>query len=116
MWTRAALPRRLRAAPAPAAGASTRAGGGVRVPAGAVEHQYMITEKTDAIPKGLPTLRDPDKIFYLKPDVGALVIGGWERNTVPFGANGIPEDFGRELLASNFERFEQVVLPAAERL
>ena len=89
---------------------------GVRVPTGAVEHQYMITEKSAAIPKGLPTLRDPDKIFYLKPDVGALVIGGWEKNTVPFGANGIPPDFGRELLASNFERFEQVALPAAERI
>ena len=42
------------------------------VPAGVVEHQYLITEKSNAIPPGLPTLRDPDNIFYLKPEPGAL--------------------------------------------
>jgi 4-methylaminobutanoate oxidase (formaldehyde-forming) len=89
---------------------------GARVPAGVVEHQYMITEKSQKVPKGLPTLRDPDKIFYLKPDVGALVVGGWEKNTVPFGSRGVPFEFGRELLPSNFERFEQVIVPAAERI
>ncbi|MBL0901204.1 MAG: FAD-binding oxidoreductase, partial [Reyranella sp.] len=41
---------------------------GVQVPAGAVEHQYLITEKSDKVPPGLPTLRDPDNIFYLKPE------------------------------------------------
>jgi hypothetical protein len=31
------------------------------------------------------------------------VIGGWEPNTVPFGGrDGVPFDFARELLASNF--------------
>ena len=89
---------------------------GVKVPAVAVEHQYMVTEKSDQIPKGLPTLRDPDKAFYLKPDVAALVIGGWEPNAVPFGRGGAPFDFGRELLPPNFDRFEQIALPAAERL
>jgi len=58
---------------------------GVQVPAGAVEHQYIITEKSTAIPNGLPTLRDPDRIFYLKPEPGALAIGGWEKGTPTFG-------------------------------
>jgi glycine cleavage system aminomethyltransferase T/glycine/D-amino acid oxidase-like deaminating enzyme len=89
---------------------------GVQVPAGAVEHQYLITEKSNAIPAGLPTLRDPDRIFYLKPEPGALSIGGWEKGTPTFGANGVPFSFGRELLQPNQERLEQFVLPAAERL
>jgi sarcosine dehydrogenase len=89
---------------------------GIKVPAVAVEHQYMVTEKSDQIPKGLPTLRDPDKAFYLKPDVSALVIGGWEPNTIPFGRGGVSFEFGRELLPSNFDRFEQIALPATERL
>jgi len=89
---------------------------GVQVPAGAVEHQYLITEKSDAIPKGLPTLRDPDRIFYLKPEPGALAIGGWERGTPTFGAKGVPFAFGRELLQPNQDRLEQFMLPAAERL
>ncbi|MBL0901155.1 MAG: FAD-dependent oxidoreductase, partial [Reyranella sp.] len=89
---------------------------GVSVPAGAVEHQYLITEKRDDMPKGLPTLRDPDNIFYLKPEPGALAIGGWEQGTPTFGAGGMNFDFGRELLPPNQDRLEAFVLPAAERL
>ena len=89
---------------------------GVSVPAGAVEHQYMITEKSNAIPTGLPTLRDPDRIFYLKPEPGALAVGGWEKGTPTFGANGVPFSFGRELFQPNQDRLEAFLLPAAERL
>jgi 4-methylaminobutanoate oxidase (formaldehyde-forming) len=89
---------------------------GVQVPAGAVEHQYIITEKSDVIPRGLPTLRDPDKIFYLKPEPGALAIGGWEKGTPTFGSAGVPFDFGRELFQANQDRLEAFMLPAAERL
>jgi len=89
---------------------------GVAVPAGVVEHQYMVTEKSPEVTPGLPTFRDPDKLFYLKPDVGSLAIGGWEPDTLPFALGGMPEGFRRELLASNFERFEQIIVRAAERL
>src|ERR1700682_469585 len=41
-----------------------------RVPTCAVEHQYFVTEKTDRIPDTLPTLRDPDGSFYVKPEPG----------------------------------------------
>jgi len=89
---------------------------GVNVPAGAVEHQYMITEKSNSIPPGLPTLRDPDNIFYLKPEPGALAVGGWEKGTPTFGAAGVPFSFGRELFQPNQDRLEAFLLPAAERL
>jgi glycine cleavage system aminomethyltransferase T/glycine/D-amino acid oxidase-like deaminating enzyme len=89
---------------------------GVQVPAGAVEHQYLITEKSNKVPAGLPTLRDPDHIFYLKPEPGAFAVGGWEKGTPIFGAEGVPFSFGCELLAASQERLEQFILPAAERL
>ncbi|NDH61554.1 MAG: FAD-dependent oxidoreductase [Alphaproteobacteria bacterium] len=76
----------------------------------------MITEKSDDIPKGLPTLRDPDRIFYLKPEPGALAVGGWEQGTPTFGSKGVPFSFGRELFQHNQERLEAFLLPAAERL
>jgi 4-methylaminobutanoate oxidase (formaldehyde-forming) len=88
---------------------------GVRVPAGAVEHQYLVTEKGD-VSGDLPTFRDPDKRFYLKPEAGGLAVGGWEPDPPSFGETGVPVAFGRELLASNFERFEQIAGPAAERI
>jgi len=89
---------------------------GVSVPAGAVEHQYLVTEKVVDAPLDLPTLRDPDRLFYLKPEVGGIAVGGWEANTVPFGADGIPPGFGRELLGSNYDRFEQIAVQATERI
>ncbi len=52
---------------------------GVSLATGAVEHQYVVTAKTIDVPPETPTFRDPDRIFYLKPDVRAFAIGGWER-------------------------------------
>jgi len=89
---------------------------GVSIPAGVVEHQYMVSEKLPDLPRDLPTFRDPDKLFYLKPEAGGLAIGGWEDDTVPYGMYGLSLDFGRELLESNFDRFAQIAEPAAERL
>ncbi len=89
---------------------------GTRVPACAVEHQYFVTEKTDRIPAGLPTLRDPDGNFYVKPEPGALAVGGWETNTPPWGPNGIRKDFGPELLQPDFERFAPIAEAASARI
>jgi 4-methylaminobutanoate oxidase (formaldehyde-forming) len=89
---------------------------GTRVPACAVEHQYFVTEKTDRIPAGLPTLRDPDGDFYVKPEPGALAVGGWESNTPPWGANGIRDDFGPELLQPDFDRFAPLAEAAGRRI
>ncbi len=89
---------------------------GTRIPAGAVEHQYFVTEKTERIPEGLPTLRDPDGNFYVKPEPGALAVGGWETNTRPWGARGIARDFGPELLQPDFDRFAPLAEAAAARM
>ncbi len=89
---------------------------GVALAAGVVEHQYFLTEKKFDLPKTLPTLRDPDKNFYLKPDVGAFAIGGWEDGTKGCWRSRPPFAFGRELFPENFERLELFALPCAERL
>lgn len=81
---------------------------GLRVPACAVEHQYIVTEPLpDAdLVKGLPSLRDPERLVYYKPDAGGrMVIGGYEDDTLPFGDRGIPGSFVRQLLPDNMDRF-----------
>jgi len=84
---------------------------GLAIPACAVEHQYIVTEPIPDCPDNLPTLRDPDRLVYYKPDAGGrLVIGGYEDGTPPFGDNGIPGEFERQLLPENLDRF----LPLAE--
>ena len=82
---------------------------GLKIPACAVEHQYIVTEPIPGFPDGLPTLRDPDRLVYYKPDVGGrLVIGGYENNTLAFGDDGIPGAFVHQLLPENFDRFEPI--------
>ena len=87
---------------------------GLTIPACAVEHQYIVTEPIPDFPDNLPTLRDPDRLVYYKPDAGGrLVIGGYEDDTVPFGDNGIPGEFVRQLLPDNLDRFAPLAEYAA---
>ncbi len=90
---------------------------GLHVPACAVEHQYIVTEPLPDVDlvKRLPTLRDPERLVYYKPDAGGrLVIGGYEEGTLPFGDKGIPGEFVRQLLPDNLERFGPLAELAAE--
>ncbi len=89
---------------------------GIKVPAAAVEHQYLVTEPIDGVSADTPTFRDPDHGVYMKPDAGGLAFGGWEADTISFGADGVPDDFRQQLLNSNFDRFEQHAISAAKRI
>jgi 4-methylaminobutanoate oxidase (formaldehyde-forming) len=88
---------------------------GLRIPAFAVEHQYLITDPIPDMPKRMPTMRDPDHLVYYKPEVRGLVVGGYEPDTKAFATAGIPKTFAQELLPSNFDRFERIAKLAAKR-
>jgi 4-methylaminobutanoate oxidase (formaldehyde-forming) len=96
-------------------GAETARLAGVDVAVNAVEHQYVVTEKSHDLPADLPTFRDPDARFYLKPEAGALVIGGWEEGTRACWRT-IPRDMGPELFPANHDRFEGLAEGAVNRL
>ncbi len=90
---------------------------GIPVSSCAVEHQYIVTEPLPdpELVRGLPTLRDPERLVYYKPDAGGrLVIGGYEDNTLPFGERGIPGEFARQLLPDNLDRFAPLAELAAK--
>ncbi|MBT4932142.1 MAG: GcvT family protein [Rhodospirillaceae bacterium] len=89
---------------------------GVNVPLCSVEHQYMITEPFEGVPKNLPTLRDPDRLTYFKEEVGGLVMGGYEPNPIPWAEDGIPEGFNFSLLDSDWDHFEQLMEHALFRV
>jgi len=90
---------------------------GVEIPAGVVEHQYLVTEKSDAIPQGLPALRDPDGGFYAKPEPGALAIGGWERQTRKVNpVEGFPWQNERHLFDGDMDRLAEFFEPAILRI
>ena len=92
---------------------------GARVPAFAVEHQYMLSGPIAGVSstelRDMPTMRDPDHLVYYKPDGPGLLVGGYEPNTLAFGETGIPVPFQRQLLDPNFDRFEQLAALATKR-
>lgn len=89
---------------------------GVNVPLVSMQHQYLITDIIDEIPRNLPTLRDPDRLTYYKEEVGGLVMGGYEPNPIPWAVDGIPEDFHFSLLDSDFDHFEPMMELALGRV
>ncbi len=97
---------------------------GVRIPATAVEHQYLISGPIDGytpVELGkMPTMRDPDHLVYYKPDGPGLLIGGYEPDTIAFGTGqgdegGIPSTFQRQLFEPNYDRFAQLAELGAKR-
>jgi 4-methylaminobutanoate oxidase (formaldehyde-forming) len=89
---------------------------GVTVPLVSVQHQYLITEAIDGIPRDLPTLRDPDRLTYYKEEVGGLVMGGYEPNPIPWAEHGIPDNFHFSLLDENWDHFEPMMELALGRV
>ncbi|MCZ6797650.1 MAG: FAD-dependent oxidoreductase [Gammaproteobacteria bacterium] len=90
---------------------------GVNVPLHACEHYYAITEKQDDIPSDLPVLRDHDKCAYYREDAGSIMVGAFEPNAIPWGQNGVPDDFAfEELEGHRDEQFMPVLEDAMYRL
>ena len=88
---------------------------GVEVPVVPFGHQYLLTEPIDGVTADLPTMRDPDRLVYFRPEAGgALVMGGYERNPDPWAVEqGPPADFNGKLLPEDWPRFEALAEAAA---
>jgi len=89
---------------------------GVAIPLIPMEHQYIITKPIKGVKKGMPTMRDPDLLVYFREEVGGLIMGGYEHNPIPWALNGIPRDFTKTLLKSNYEHFEPLSVLAMKRV
>jgi 4-methylaminobutanoate oxidase (formaldehyde-forming) len=89
---------------------------GVNVPLISMQHQYLITTPIEGVTRGLPTLRDPDRLTYFKEEVGGLVMGGYEPNPIPWATGGLPSDFQFALLDSDWDHFTPIMQQGLERV
>ncbi|HET7309095.1 MAG TPA: FAD-dependent oxidoreductase, partial [Actinomycetota bacterium] len=54
---------------------------GVEVPVVPFAHQYLLTKPIEGVRAEMPTIRDPDRLVYFRPEAGGgLVAGGYERD------------------------------------
>lgn len=91
---------------------------GLTIPLANMEHQYLVT---DGVPELLahgrevPMVRDPDDSYYLRQEGKGFVLGPYEHCGRPWAVDGVPADFGQELLAPDLDRIEDIVAMAMER-
>ena len=89
---------------------------GVSIPIIPMEHRCVITQPNKEFRKGEPTRRGPARLVYFREEVGGLIMGGYEHNPIPWALDGIPRDFTKTLLKSNYEHFEPLSLLAMKRV
>jgi len=89
---------------------------GISVPLQPVKHQYIVTEPIDGLTPETATIRDPDRFTYFKEEVGGLVMGGYERNPIPWTMDDVPPDFRFQLFDDDWDHFEQHMEQAIARV
>ena len=89
---------------------------GVNVPLQAAEHYYLISEPVAGVHPKLPILRDPGNSAYIREEAGKIMVGLFEKKAVPWGEQGIPEDFSFGEIPPNWERLYPDIERAMRRV
>ena len=96
---------------------------GADLPVVPMLHQYFVTaavpEVAARIAAGepeLPIIRDPEESWYLRQERDGFIVGPYETNGRPWGVDGVPPEFGMELLPPDPDRVEAILAKAMERV
>jgi 4-methylaminobutanoate oxidase (formaldehyde-forming) len=58
-----------------------------------LRHQHWTTAPMDTVPRDLPVVRVPDASVYIRPEVGGLMLGGFEARPKAFSMAELPLTF-----------------------
>ena len=96
---------------------------GLDLPVVPMLHQYVVTDRVGPIAERtasgemeLPIIRDPEESWYLRQERDGLIVGPYETEANPWSVDGLPPDFGMELLPPDLDRIEHIVARAMERV
>ena len=89
---------------------------GVSIPLHACKHLHFITDPVPGTYKGMPILRDQDHHFYMREEVGGLLFGAFEYGALPYGTNGIPNDWLFRELPNDLEHMEPMMAGTLNRV
>ncbi len=92
---------------------------GLDLPVVPILHQYLVTDRIGAyaeLDRELPIIRDPEESWYVRQERDGAIIGPYERDGVPWSVDGVPPEFGMELLPPDLDRVEHIVAQAMERI
>jgi dimethylglycine dehydrogenase len=86
-------------------------------------HQYLVT---DTIPEvaarlaaggpELPIIRDPEESWYVRQERDGLILGPYETAAQPWSIDGVPPEFGADLMPPDLDRVEHIIEAAMARI
>ena len=96
---------------------------GLNLPVVPVLHQYLVTEtaadianRISAGNNELPIIRDPEESWYVRQERDGFILGPYERDANVWSVDGVPPEFGAELLPPDLDRVEHIIEAALERI
>ena len=92
---------------------------GINLPLYALQHHEVITEavpEIEALDFELPTVRDPYAPSNTRQERSGFLCGVYENDPQFWALEGIPPEFGQELLAPDIDRLEPHLLRVIERI
>lgn len=66
---------------------------GLRLSTIPIRHQLWVTAPMDGVPRDMPVVRVPDACVYMRPEVGGVLIGGFEGRPKSFAMADLPPTF-----------------------
>ncbi|WP_108860077.1 FAD-dependent oxidoreductase [Ruegeria sp. Alg231-54] len=96
---------------------------GLNIPSVPVLHQYLVTDTVAAvssrIKEGLPELpiiRDPEESWYVRQERDGLILGPYEKDAKVWSVDGVPPEFGADLMPPDLDSVEHIIMAAMERI
>lgn len=96
---------------------------GLNLPVVPVLHQYLVTEAVPDITQRissaaseLPIIRDPEESWYVRQERDGLILGPYESDANVWSVDGVPPDFGADLLPPDLNRVEHIISAALDRI
>ena len=96
---------------------------GIDLPVVPMLHQYVVTDRVGPIAERitagapeLPMIRDPEESWYLRQERDGYIVGPYEKSAEPWSVDGVPPEFGMELLPPDLDRIEPIIALAMERV
>ncbi len=96
---------------------------GLNSPSVPMLHQYLVTDTvpdvTARMAAGLPELpiiRDPEESWYVRQERDGLILGPYEQHAQTWSIDGVPPEFGADLMPPDLDRVEHIITAAMERI
>ena len=90
---------------------------GVDLPLHPVEHHYIVSEPIEGVDKNRPVGRDPNEmIYYRSEDDGSIMLGAFQKESIAWNVDRVPDDFSFQLLEPDWEKYAQPLRGGKHRI